>query len=81
MQTFKYLVIRLVLWYMGYNFNKFLWTFNEYKIMAVTRLQRKVKRKVINVTKAQNRLQQLLRKPVIKNVDIEAIKASFVKQQ
>jgi hypothetical protein len=49
--------------------------------MAVTRLERKVKRNRINATKAQNRIKQLLRKPVIKNVDIEAIKASFNKKE
>jgi hypothetical protein len=35
----------------------------------------------MNATKAQNRIKQLLRKPVIKNVDIEAIKASFTKKE
>lgn len=49
--------------------------------MAVTRLERKVKRNRMNATKAQNRIKQLLRKPVIKNVDIEAIKASFTKKE
>jgi hypothetical protein len=49
--------------------------------MAVTRLERKVKRNRINATKAQKRVKQLLRKPVIKNVDIEAIKASFIKEE
>ncbi|MHB9147024.1 MAG: hypothetical protein ACYC2U_00975 [Candidatus Amoebophilus sp.] len=45
--------------------------------MAVTRLERKVKRNRMNAIKRQNRIKQLLKKPVIKNVDIEAIKASF----
>lgn len=49
--------------------------------MAVTRLERKVKRNRINATKAQKRVKQLLRKPVIKNVDIEAIKASFTNKK
>lgn len=49
--------------------------------MAVTRLERKVKRNRINATKAQNRIKQLLRKPVIKNIDLEAIKATFTKQE
>ncbi len=49
--------------------------------MAVTRLERKVKRNRMNATKAQNRIKQLLRKPVIKNVDIEAIKATFTKKE
>jgi hypothetical protein len=51
--------------------------FNYKACMAVTRLERKVKRNRINAVKAQSRIKQLLRKPVIKNVDIEAIKASF----
>jgi len=45
--------------------------------MAVTRLERKVKRNRIKAVKRQNRIKQLLKKPVIKNVDVEAIKASF----
>jgi hypothetical protein len=45
--------------------------------MAVTRVERKVKRNRINAVKRQNRIKQLLKRPVIKNVDIEAIKASF----
>lgn len=45
--------------------------------MAVTRLKRKEKR---NRAKANNRIEaikQLTQKPVIKNVDIEAIKQEF----
>jgi hypothetical protein len=45
--------------------------------MAVTRLKRKEKR---NRAKANNRVQaikQLSKKPIIKNVDIEAIKQEF----
>lgn len=49
--------------------------------MAVTRLERKVKRNRIKATKAQNQVKQLLRKPVIKNMDIETIKASFTKEE
>jgi hypothetical protein len=49
--------------------------------MAVTRLERKAKRNRINATKATNRVKQLLRKPVIKKVDIEAIKASFANKE
>ena len=45
--------------------------------MAVTRLERKVKRNRRNAQKRQIRIKNLLKKPVIKNVDIEAIKASF----
>ena len=45
--------------------------------MAVTELKRKGRR---NKTKANNRvarIKDLLRTPVIKNVDVEAIKAEF----
>ena len=49
--------------------------------MAVTRLERKLKKDRIKMTKAQSRVKQLLKKPVIKNVDIEAIKASFAKTE
>ncbi|GAB2774657.1 hypothetical protein GCM10027275_17120 [Rhabdobacter roseus] len=45
--------------------------------MAVTELKRKGRR---NKTKANNRvarIKDLLRKPDIKNVDVEAIKAEF----
>lgn len=48
--------------------------------MAVTRLERKVKKNRINAEKRQARIKQLLKRPVIKNVDIEAIKASFTKK-
>lgn len=45
--------------------------------MAVTRLKRKEKR---NRAKANNRIakiKQMIKKPVIKNIDIEAIKQEF----
>ena len=45
--------------------------------MAVTRLERKEKRNRRNAQKRQIRIKNLLKKPVIKNVDIEAIKLSF----
>jgi len=47
--------------------------------MGVTRLKRKDRK---NKSRAKNRLEvikQLLTKPVVKNVDVEAIKASFGK--
>jgi hypothetical protein len=47
--------------------------------MGVTRLKRKEKR---NLAKAVNRtakIKQLMKRPVIKNVDVEAIKAEFAK--
>ena len=46
--------------------------------MAVTRLERKLKRSRIKAVQRQSRIKQLLKKPVIRNVDIEAIKASFL---
>jgi len=45
--------------------------------MAVTRLERKVKRNRANAVKRQIQIKNLLKRPVIKNVDIEAIKLSF----
>ena len=48
--------------------------------MAVTRLQRRGKKNVILKANRQNLLKVLLRKPVIKNVDIEEIKKSFKKK-
>ncbi len=47
--------------------------------MAVTRLERKVKRRRILITKKQRDIKRLLKTPIIKNVDIEALKASFPK--
>ncbi len=48
--------------------------------MAVTRLKRKDR---VNKARANNRqakIKQLTAKPVIKNVDVEALKASFEKK-
>jgi len=45
--------------------------------MAVTRLKRKVKRNRINAHKRQERIKQLLKKPVIKNLDLEKLKESL----
>ena len=45
--------------------------------MAVTRLQRKTKRNKIKAKQRIASLKRLLATPVIKNVDIEEIKASF----
>lgn len=45
--------------------------------MAVTRLERKVKRRSILFTQKGRNIKRLLKTPVIKNVDIEALKASF----
>jgi hypothetical protein len=48
--------------------------------MAVTRLERKVKRTRVKAQNRQRKLKHLLSKPVIKNIDIEAIKQSFTTQ-
>lgn len=45
--------------------------------MAVTRLKRKALRNKLVVKKRLNRIQQLNAKPVIKEVDVEAIKKEF----
>jgi hypothetical protein len=47
--------------------------------MGVTTLKRKLKRKRQGQTGRVIKIKQLCAKPVIKNVDIEAIKASFAK--
>lgn len=49
--------------------------------MAVTRLQRRGKKNVILRANRQKLLKVLLKKPVIKNVDIEEIKSSFSKKK
>ncbi len=45
--------------------------------MAVTRLQRKDKRNKAKAVNRKTKLNQLMRVPVIKKVDIEAIKKEF----
>ncbi|GAB3222829.1 hypothetical protein J0A67_11095 [Algoriphagus aestuariicola] len=47
--------------------------------MAVTTLKRKLKRKRQSQTARVIKIKQLSAKPVIKNVDIEELKASFGK--
>jgi len=47
--------------------------------MAVTRLERKVKRRRILFTQKGRNIKRLLKSPVIKNIDIEALKADFPK--
>jgi hypothetical protein len=47
--------------------------------MAVTTLKRKLKRKRQSQTARVIKIKQLSAKPVIKNVDVEALKASFGK--
>jgi hypothetical protein len=45
--------------------------------MAITRLKRKLKRNKIDAAQRQQRIKQLNKKPVIKNLDIEEVKKSF----
>ncbi len=46
--------------------------------MAITRLQRRVKRRRMKSIAAQKELKRLLRKPVVKGVNIEDLKKNFV---
>jgi hypothetical protein len=45
--------------------------------MGVTRLKRKEKRNRAVANNRVARISQLIKKPIIKNVDVEAIKAEF----
>ena len=49
----------------------------NFTAMGVTRLKRKEKRNRAKATNRQTRIKQLMERPVIKNVDIEAIKEEF----
>ncbi|HLL93591.1 MAG TPA: hypothetical protein VK404_01345 [Spirosoma sp.] len=49
--------------------------------MGVTELKRKGRRNRAIATNKVNAIKQLMRKPTIKNVDIEAIKASFAEKK
>lgn len=48
--------------------------------MAVTRLKRKGLRNKLNAKARVTQIKDLLRKPDIRNVDVEAIKESFAKK-
>jgi hypothetical protein len=48
--------------------------------MAVTELKRKGRKNRARANNAVQRIKQLLRKPEIRNVDVEAIKASFAEK-
>ena len=48
--------------------------------MAITRLQRRVKRRRMKSIAAQKELKRLLRKPVVKGVNIEDLKKNFVSE-
>ena len=48
--------------------------------MGVTRLKRKERRNRAVATNKQTVIKQLMKRPKIKNVDVEAIKAEFAKK-
>lgn len=50
-------------------------------IMGVTELKRKGRRNRAIANNKVNAIKQLLRKPIIKNVDVAAIKASFAEKK
>jgi hypothetical protein len=49
--------------------------------MAVTRLKRKERRNMAKANDRQAKIKQFTTKPVIKNVDIEAIKLEFAQKK
>jgi hypothetical protein len=49
--------------------------------MAVTELKRKDRKNKARANNKVSRIKQLLRKPEIRNVDVEAIKASFAEKK
>lgn len=49
--------------------------------MGITELKRKGRKNRARANNATQQIKQLLRKPVIKNVDVEAIKASFAEKK
>ncbi|CCH53910.1 hypothetical protein BN8_03042 [Fibrisoma limi BUZ 3] len=49
--------------------------------MGVTELKRKGRKNRARANNATQRIKQLLSKPIVKNVDVEAIKASFAEKQ
>jgi hypothetical protein len=54
--------------------------FNRTKIMGVTRLKRKDRRNAAKANKRVADIKRLTAKPVIKNIDVEAIKKSFAEK-
>jgi len=48
--------------------------------MSVTRLKRKHRKNIARANNKQNIIKNLLRTPVLKNVDIEELKANFPKK-
>lgn len=59
----------------------FLKNFYITNIMAVTVLQRKNRKNYARAVNRQTVIKQLTRKPVIRTVDVEAIKASFAEKK
>ncbi|GAA4414665.1 hypothetical protein GCM10023187_44420 [Nibrella viscosa] len=49
--------------------------------MGITELKRKGRKNRARANNATNRIKQLTRKPEIRNVDVEAIKASFAEKK
>jgi hypothetical protein len=49
--------------------------------MGVTELKRKDRKNKARANNKQQKIKQLLRRPDIKNVDVEAIKASFAEKK
>lgn len=49
--------------------------------MGVSALKRKDRKNKARANNAVSRIKQLLRKPEIRNVDVEAIKASFAEKK
>jgi hypothetical protein len=49
--------------------------------MGISELKRKGRRNRAIANNKTNAIKQLLRKPVIKNVDVDAIKASFAEKK
>ncbi len=50
-------------------------------IMAITKLERKGRRNVAIAINRQTVVKQITRKPIIRKVDVEAIKASFAEKK
>ena len=48
--------------------------------MAITRLQRRQKKNRLNSIKKQQIIKDLLSRPVIKNIDVEALRSEFEKK-
>ncbi len=55
--------------------------YNLYAIMAVTELKRKDRKNKARANNKVAKIKELLRRPEIRNVDVEAIKASFAEKK